>query len=77
MPDDSSPTDLEIGDRITIVCQGTGDKGDPIAFINGWFMLLKYEDGTEPPTFGETCRVKIADVQENKVVGLVIEREGV
>lgn len=64
---------LEIGDTVRLVCQGEGDKGDPMAFLEGTFVVLKTAQGQPDPEFGETVRAKIADIRESMIVAAVTE----
>lgn len=67
--------DPQTNDVTTVVCidANEGNDNDPVAQIDGKTTFLRFGP-EQTPTFGGVYRVRIADVTENHMVAVVLER---
>lgn len=67
--------DLQVGDETVVVITdpNEGQDRDAMTQIDGIATFVRFK-GDYSPDFGETVRVRIADVKETTIVAVAIER---
>lgn len=68
-------TDVERGDILTaVITDPNVDKDrDPITEIDGVTTFVRFDDGYEPE-FGETVKIKIADLGDSHMVAVARDK---